>query len=427
MDELGWSWPAWKFAMKREDLTTKLHDQYNTFPSSIQDPEAFHHDVYEISNKASTTDEFHRMMADRKRQRLLELSDSLESAAFEIIAHPKLIGTEQWQYALQLFRTRSLDSLVRYFSSYLTYSSPLTPPSSESSFAEVSSVGTASTKPTTIDDNNNDDDHENVPVPSFLAKEDEASFTHEPQELHDTTFTSLDSKIPLSPRSMTMKSDTTVSSQSDISTHDFALSHPPTPPRSLSFSGSEAESVPALSKSLSDDDDDTSQSEADSPAASEPDLMESRSSLESLGFSGSESGHLKKDYDYNDDEEDIPSAQMPADSFFSDNFETVQVPLESCEPMEADTPTPRQETVSYCYVDSKPLYQHHPYRAQSPNKSESPKSTRFARRDVTPPGRRGGCFSRRSPEEMFSRIQKPPLLDPARIRARGRIAATRLE
>jgi hypothetical protein len=421
MDELGWSWPAWKFGMKREDLTTKLHDQYNTFPSSIQDPEAFHHDVYEISNEASTTDEFHRMMAARKQQRLQELSDSLESAAFEIIAHPKLVGTEQWQYALQLFRTRSLDSLVRYFSSYLP-SGYQTPSSAGTSFAEASSVGTASTNLSTVDD----DDH-NVPVPTFLAKEDKAVFTQEPQELHDTTFISLDSKIPLSPRSMTMKSDTTASSQSadDISTHDFALSHPPTPPRTLSFSGSESESVPALAKSLSDDDD-SSQSEADSPAASESDLMESRSSLESLGFSESKSGHLK-DYHYNDDEEeDIPSAQMPADSFF-DGFETVQVPLESCEAMEAETPTPRQETVSSCYIDAKSFPQHHLHRPRSPNRSASPKSTRLPRCDMTSPGPRRGCISRRSPEEVFSRIQKPSLPDPARTRARGRISATRLE
>jgi len=399
--------------MKREDLTTKLHDQYNTFPSSIQDPEAFHHDVFEISNEASTTEEFHHMMAARKQQRLQELHESLESAAFEIIAHPKLIGTEQWQYALQLFRTRSLDSLVRYFSSYL--SGYQTPPSAASSFVEISSVRTASTNTSSVDDAELGD----VPVPTFLAKEDKASFTHEPQELHDTISISLDSKIPLSPRSMTMKSDIPTSSPSadDVSTHDFAL-NPPTPPRTLSFSGSEAESIPALAKSLTDDE--TSQSEGDSPAASEPDLMESRSSLHSIGFSGSESGVEHRKKEYYDGEEDIPTAQLPMDSFFDDDFETVQVPLDSCEAMEAETPTPRQETVSSCYIDSKPF---RPYRAWSPNRSVSPKSTRLSRRDVMPPCSRRGC-SRRSPEEVFSRIQKPTLPDPVRIRANGR---TRLE
>src|SRR4051812_23220799 len=113
MDDLGdpcWSWPHWKFGLRRDDLFTKLHDQYNTVPSAIQDPEAFHHDVYEISNEASSTDDFHRLLQDRKEQRLRELNDSLESAAFEIIGNPDLVGTEQWQHALQLFRTKSLDS-----------------------------------------------------------------------------------------------------------------------------------------------------------------------------------------------------------------------------------------------------------------------------------------------------------------------------
>ncbi|KAK8100656.1 uncharacterized protein PG998_007944 [Apiospora kogelbergensis] len=130
-DELSWSWPAWKFGMKRDDLFSKLHDQYNTFQSTIQDPEAFHHDVYEISNSASTPDEFHRLLAHRREQRLRELNEGLESASLEIIANPKLIGTHQWQYALQLFRSKSLDSLVRYFSSYLPDDHPWHQSSSE--------------------------------------------------------------------------------------------------------------------------------------------------------------------------------------------------------------------------------------------------------------------------------------------------------
>lgn len=105
--------------MKRDDLFTKLHDQYNTFTFNLQDPEAFHHDVYEISRDADTTDEFHRLMADRQRQRICELHESLESLAVEIIANPKLMDSEHWQYALQLFRTKSFDSIVRYFASYL--------------------------------------------------------------------------------------------------------------------------------------------------------------------------------------------------------------------------------------------------------------------------------------------------------------------
>jgi hypothetical protein len=114
-----WTWPFWKFGLKKDDLFGTLHDQYNTVPSPILDPEAFHHDVYEISQQAASADEFHRLLHTRKEQRLRELNETLESAAFEIIANPSLIGTEQWQHAVQLFRTKSLDSLVRYYASYL--------------------------------------------------------------------------------------------------------------------------------------------------------------------------------------------------------------------------------------------------------------------------------------------------------------------
>lgn len=124
MDDPGWAWPFWKFGLKRDDLNTTLHDRFNTFPSAIQDPEAFHHDVYELSNQACDLDEFEQLMEARKKLRLRELNGMLENASFEIVGNPSLIGTEQWQYALQLFRTKSLDSLVRYFASYLPQDHP---------------------------------------------------------------------------------------------------------------------------------------------------------------------------------------------------------------------------------------------------------------------------------------------------------------
>ncbi|EMR64602.1 hypothetical protein UCREL1_8428 [Eutypa lata UCREL1] len=74
-DDPALQWPAWKFGMKRDELFTTLYDQYNTIPSAIQDNEAFHHDVYEISNVATNTDEFHRLLADRKEQRIRELNE----------------------------------------------------------------------------------------------------------------------------------------------------------------------------------------------------------------------------------------------------------------------------------------------------------------------------------------------------------------
>lgn len=119
MDDPAYTWPAWKFGLKREDLSNKLHDQYNAYLAPIQSPEAFYHDISEIAHTAHSTTEFHRLAHARRQQRLNELNEALESASFEIIGNPSLIETPQWEHAIQLFRTNSLDSLVQYFASYL--------------------------------------------------------------------------------------------------------------------------------------------------------------------------------------------------------------------------------------------------------------------------------------------------------------------
>ncbi|KAI3324638.1 hypothetical protein HD806DRAFT_51100 [Xylariaceae sp. AK1471] len=214
----GCSWQAWKFGMKREDLYTKLQDQYNTVTLSIQDPDAFHHDVCEISKTAADLDEFHHMLEQRKQLRLHQLNESLESASVEIIANPKLIGTDQWQHAIQLFRTRSFDSLVRYFSSYLP---------------EDHQWNTFSMDPTgkpffdDVDDPN--------PI-----------MTHEPLSFISAASACLipRSHLPPSPRSLTTCSDSSSAS---------------TPARTLSFSEQESD-VMVLSTTLNQDyDDETSQ------------------------------------------------------------------------------------------------------------------------------------------------------------------------
>ncbi|KAK4234979.1 hypothetical protein C8A03DRAFT_46793 [Achaetomium macrosporum] len=220
----GWSWPYWKFGLKRDDLFGTLHDQYNTVPSPILDPEAFHHDVYEISQQAGTTDEFHRLLQERKQQRLRELNETLESAAFEIIANPTLIGTEQWQHAVQLFRTRSLDSLLRYFASYLPSDHPWYKSADSTATSDAgSSVGSLT------------DSH------GSLFDDDESIMTEEPSEYPSYP----KQLLPPSPRSMTMCSDSSVASPTDEEAHhDFDDFGTATPARTLSFSESEPDCCP---------------------------------------------------------------------------------------------------------------------------------------------------------------------------------------
>lgn len=198
--------------MKRDALFTTLHDEYNTFQSNIQDPDAFHHDVYEIANEAASTVEFHNLLATRRDQRLRELNESLESASFEIIANPALVGTSQWEYALQLFRTRSLDSLVRYFASYLPSTHPWRT-CKEDENEQIIHL-TSSTKPCFED----------------------GILTKEPAELpYSLSHVAIRNELPPSPRSLTTCSDDMGSPE----THEVYCLNTLTPVRTLSLCGSD--------------------------------------------------------------------------------------------------------------------------------------------------------------------------------------------
>jgi hypothetical protein len=321
MDEPGdpcWSWPHWKFGLKRDDLFTKLHDQYNTIPSVIQDPEAFHHDVYEISSEATSTDEFYRLLQDRKEQRLRELNCSLESAAFEIIANPSLIGTEQWQHAVQLFRTKSLDSLVRYFASYLPQEHPWHSPAESSSGSETSSQ---------VD--SLDNSH-----PSFF--DDGPIMTDEPLEL-TTSFKAL---LPPSPRSMTMCSQSSVDSPIDLTHDDYDL-NTFTPPRTLSYSESEPDLY----------DEDLSQPQPcdmDSPATPASAASEVVEIVEDDVIDTAATACV------------TTTAAVEAD--------TANLFATTSDVAESETPTPKPERQSAPFFETKPLLPHRRHRSQSPSR-----------------------------------------------------------
>jgi len=430
MDEPSWSWPFWKFGMTRDDLTTTLHDQYNTFHSTIQDPEAFHHDVFEVAITASTTDEFHALLASRKQQRLRELDQSLESAAFEIIAHPKLVGTEQWQYALQLFRTRSLDSLVRYFSSYLPDNYPSrrrghgshSPLSSASSFADYSSVATASTNPSSVAADDHDDAYDPVPT-SFLSKNttDKSVFTHEPEDIHTSLVSRIDTQLPPTPRSETEDSP---SSPTDARSRHSSLRHTSTVSFVLDKPGLEqiSESIEVQTPE-----------EVQTPGSSEADLSDSRSSVDSYAFSGSESEGRRNSRDFSDEEEeeeeeDYATTQFPSDLFGhdaddgdmdvypADDDTPVVLTADAYDYLNSGTPTPKPDgsftfvggskMISPCRVRSPPLERTTPTRVVSRQRRRAESPLR--------------C-SRRTPEESYSRIQKPSAEGARGARLNGRV------
>lgn len=436
MDDPGWAWPAWKFGMKREDLTTTLHEQYNTFPSSIQDPEAFHHDVFEVAITASTTDEFHSLLAARKQQRLRELNETLESAAFEIIAHPGLVGTDQWQYALQLFRTRALDSLVRYFSSYLPESylerhrdnGAHTPFSTASSFADYSSVATASTGPSSVDadDNDDDDSHDHVPT-TFLSKSsDKVIFTQEPEDIRSSVVSHIDTHMPPTPQSFLMDPDTAPSSPADTHARQHAGFHRPTPSRTPSFTSEDDSAIETAPQNVPDlEEEYHSVEDVHSPATTDADLSDSNSSADSITFSGSESGRRNSRVfsDEEEMEEYFSTTQLPMDDDFDlysheEDSCAIRVSTETYGFLDSETPTPKpKHELSFPIANSKHtnLYSVRPSRSAPANEYR---------------GHRGQSplrHSRRTPEESANRIQKPQPDSRLRMRDRRKVCSGSLE
>ncbi|KAK9770472.1 hypothetical protein AB5N19_02206 [Seiridium cardinale] len=382
MDERGCSWPAWKFGMKREDLFTTLHDQYNTFPSTIQDPVAFHHDVWEISQTASTEDEFHRLLADRKEQRLRELNETLESASFEIVGNPKLIGTEQWHLAVQLFRTRSLDSLVRYFASYLPEDHPWHHVRDDDT--QASSTTASSISDSIADSVDTTSTHSSKP---FFDDDDHEFLTHEPLTIH-TSIPS--SHLPPSPRSMTMCSDLSAVSPIDNEHNEQALGSL-TPARTLSFSEDESDAMVHSGMLSQCDEDETSQDdEMDTPFSSVSDIADEshcrRSHFESITPAECEG-----------------SAEELAESGTPTPRNDVR--LSSCPPGQQRSSASLPESLKPSHTTSSPLYTQvlHEYA----------RSSRKGRRDGSP----ARSVRRTSPE--LGRIQKP-LPDSTRTRPNGR-------
>ena len=375
MEDPNLAWPSYKFGFKHSDLTTTLHDKYNTFTSTIQDPEAFHHDVWEISNEADTEQDFHRLMSERREQRLEELNETLENLAVEIISNPKLLDSKHWKYALQLFRTKSFDSIVRYFASYLpdNYDDHHAPSSASSSFSEAHSEHTTHTATTASSINES-------AFPTYLDSQGPV-MTEEPCQLDDDVDSCFAAGAPLSPPESEPFTDQR--SVSDAESH--RSTNPPS--RSMSFSGSESEVFMSdfMHRNRDHDEADSTSDECDTAAASLTDGSESHASLDSTDHDQP----LTPVHDFEDDEYDIPPAQFPEDAFDA---------LDPYDTLESDTPTPRQETIATSYIEYKSTVSR---RLPSPHRR--PTSPKQIRSD----GPYLMVTSRRSPEESASKIQKP--------------------
>ncbi|KAL8409989.1 hypothetical protein RB594_008181 [Gaeumannomyces avenae] len=116
-----WRWPSWKFGLHMRVLFEDLYQKYNMEPSPIQQAEAFHHDVYEIANRASSPEEFYRLLGERKKQRLEELRNAFNKVAIAITGHPALTShiPNLWESTARFTHHRTLDYLVEHFASFI--------------------------------------------------------------------------------------------------------------------------------------------------------------------------------------------------------------------------------------------------------------------------------------------------------------------
>lgn len=380
--------------MKRDDLFSSLHDQYNTFSFNIQDIEAFHHDVSEISRDADTADEFHRMMAERRQMRLRELNKSLESLAIEIIANPKLLGIDQWQHALQLFRTKSYDSIVRYYASYLpeNYLDRHDTRSviSSSTFSETESVSTAASS----------------------VDEDEFSPRGPVTTDKVCSFKNSDDVFDVNTRPSTPVSETAPSEFSSLSDseHDMIsgeglndshvlLFNPSS--RSMSFSDSESgDLVSDLTRQRCFGVVHHTRSQLGDSSRRVPGTPNSTEATDEEV--APECTHAIAETPQSEDEvADIPTTQPP-DNVFSENRNVFSEYSNNTNPHDilgSDTPTPRSEASAAFFTELRSVVS--TKASSSHQRCPSPKPC-SASRCGTPPM----CHSRRSPEESSSKIQK---------------------
>lgn len=137
-----WYWPFNKFPLDPNDLFTTLHDRFNTRPFPLQDPVAFHRDVYECADSSDTVDEFYSRLEERKAQRIEEMSEGWDEVSTLLISFPTLLccqlcydpetrdvkmkpGTKndsmgQRRFAfLQYARYMSFDNLVTFFDGFV--------------------------------------------------------------------------------------------------------------------------------------------------------------------------------------------------------------------------------------------------------------------------------------------------------------------
>ncbi|KAI1165636.1 hypothetical protein F5B18DRAFT_649586 [Nemania serpens] len=112
-------WPCYKFGMSLDELFTTLHNQFNTWPAPLQDWEAFHHDVWEISEAATTKEELMSGIESRMKTRCAEMTRVWDLITVHLAAGRSILPEAHWRHACQFFRTKSMDSMIAFLFEFL--------------------------------------------------------------------------------------------------------------------------------------------------------------------------------------------------------------------------------------------------------------------------------------------------------------------
>ncbi|KAI1176514.1 hypothetical protein F4777DRAFT_270159 [Nemania sp. FL0916] len=118
--ERQWHWKYSKFGMQPDELFTTLHKRCNTWTAQLQSWEAFHHDVWEMSDAAKTKEEFLQNLDQRSQQRLDEMINAWDAFMPALFTDQGRLEDEQWKAAVQFVRSKSFDTLLGFFFSFVS-------------------------------------------------------------------------------------------------------------------------------------------------------------------------------------------------------------------------------------------------------------------------------------------------------------------
>ncbi|TQV97293.1 hypothetical protein V2A60_000085 [Cordyceps javanica] len=111
--------PFSKFGLNERVVWGSLHEKYNTAPIFLMDKVAWHTDLLELMRNSDTLEELHEALEERRKQRLKELTEGIQSMEWDIgFSHLRseslhkvansvraLLGEASVYNAMKLFRT----------------------------------------------------------------------------------------------------------------------------------------------------------------------------------------------------------------------------------------------------------------------------------------------------------------------------------